>query len=122
MNPAIEIKNLHKSFCQHSGALWKKSPRHSVLSEINLQIQQGESFALLGPNGAGKTTLMRILCTLVLPDSGSARILGFDLAMQASAIRRKVSLLMNEEKSFYWRLTGRQNLRFFASLYGLGAE
>jgi ABC-2 type transport system ATP-binding protein len=85
---------------------------------VSLTIRQGELFGLLGPNGAGKTTLVKLLCTLIVPSSGTARINGFDLA-QAARIQTMIGLVTGDERSFYWRLTGRQNLRFFGSLHGL---
>jgi len=89
-----------------------------ALDRVTFQVAEGEVFGLLGPNGAGKTTLVRILCTLVEPTSGRASILGHDLA-EGQAIRRLVSLTSGEDRSFYWRLSGRENLRFFAALHGL---
>ncbi len=89
-----------------------------AVDHVTFQVGQGEIFGLLGPNGAGKTTLVRILCTLVEPTSGRASILGHDLA-DDHAIRRLVGLASGEERSFYWRLSGRENLRFFAALHGL---
>ena len=74
---------------------------------------------LLGPNGAGKTTLIKILATLVTPDKGEGTIAGFSLESQALAIRSKIGLVSTNDRTFYWRLTGRENLDFFASLYNL---
>ncbi|MDT8305256.1 MAG: ABC transporter ATP-binding protein [Anaerolineae bacterium] len=89
---------------------------------MSLQIAAGETFGLLGPNGAGKTTLVKMLCTLILPTSGSAQVAGYSLG-QPAGIRAGVGLVVTDERSFYWRLTGRQNLAFFAAMHGLqGAE
>lgn len=88
---------------------------------VDLQVREGELFGLLGPNGAGKTTLIKMLCTLVAPTSGRAAINGYDLH-QETAIKRSVGLATSDERSFYWRLSGRQNLEFFASLHGLTRE
>lgn len=74
---------------------------------------------LLGPNGAGKTTLIKILSTLVTPDSGEGSISGLSLATQSLAIRNKIGLVSTNDRTFYWRLTGRENLDFFATLYNL---
>ncbi|WKZ18887.1 MAG: ABC transporter ATP-binding protein [Candidatus Jettenia sp. CY-1] len=73
-------------------------------------------FGLLGPNGAGKTTLIKILCTLVLPTSGRALVNGLDVEKDGKKIRKIIGYVIGDERSFYWRLTGRQNLRFFAKL------
>jgi ABC-2 type transport system ATP-binding protein len=88
----------------------------TALCNLNLQVKKGELFGLLGPNGAGKTTLIKILCTLVLPTSGRALINGYDVMTDDKKIRKVIGFVVSEERSFYWRLTGRQNLKFFATL------
>ena len=78
---------------------------------------------LLGPNGAGKTTLIKILSTLITPDSGEGTIAGLSLATQSFAIRNKIGMVSTNDRTFYWRLSGRENLDFFATLYNLyGSE
>jgi len=84
---------------------------------VDLLVRKGEVFGILGPNGAGKTTLIKILCTLILPTGGTARINGFDLEKESGKVREAIGLVTTDERSFYWRLTGRQNLEFFASLH-----
>ena len=74
---------------------------------------------LLGPNGSGKSTLLRILATTVIADSGEIRVAGHDLRREPGAVRRSIGFLLADERSWYWRLTGRHNLEFFAALYGL---
>ncbi len=74
---------------------------------------------LLGPNGAGKTTLIKILSTLITPDNGEGTIAGLSLATQSFAIRNKIGMVNTNDRTFYWRLTGRENLDFFATLYNL---
>ena len=74
---------------------------------------------LLGPNGAGKTTLIKILSTLVTPDTGEGTIAGLSLVNQSLAIRNKIGMVSTNDRTFYWRLTGRENLDFFATLYNL---
>ena len=93
----------------------------TAVDRVSLEIRQGELFGLLGPNGAGKTTLVKMLCTLVLPDAGRAEVNGFDLSDEAR-VRASIGLVSGEDRSFYWRLTGRQNLEFFAALHGLSAR
>lgn len=88
----------------------------TALHNINIQVKEGDIFGLLGPNGAGKTTLIKILCTLILPSSGSAYVKGYDVTRDEKSIRRLIGYVISEERSFYWRLSGRQNLKFFAKL------
>lgn len=93
-----------------------RDPFHTVLNNINLAIGQGELFGLLGPNGAGKTTLIKILSTLILPSSGGAIVNGYDLSDEPG-VKTSIGLASGDERGFYWRLTGRQNLEFFAVLH-----
>ena len=121
---AIEVNHLTKTFQNPAPFLSSRKPSRvtKALNAVNLSINDGEIFVLLGPNGSGKTTLIKILCTLMLPDSGRVTIAGFDLIQQARSVRPLVSLVFGDEQSFYWRLTGRQNLEFFAALYGLSKK
>jgi ABC-2 type transport system ATP-binding protein len=80
---------------------------------------RGELFGLLGPNGAGKTTTIRMLNTLLLPTRGVARVLGHDVADDPVAVRRNVGYVFGGDRGFYDRLTARDNLRYFADLYGV---
>lgn len=91
-------------------------PDRVAVDALTLHIPRGEVFGLLGQNGAGKTTLVRMLTTLLTPTSGAARIDGLDLVTDAHRIRSRIGLVNGDERSFYWRLTGRQNLEFFAAL------
>ena len=77
---------------------------------------KGECFCLLGPNGAGKTTLIKVLSTLVLPNAGKAFVNGLDVEKDSKKIRGSIGFAISEERSFYWRLTGRQNLEFYLRL------
>lgn len=108
MSYLIEIIGITKHF-----------PKTTALKEINLQVKEGEIFCLLGPNGSGKTTLLKILATLILPAGGTAYINGFEIISQPMAVRASIGLVTGEERSFYWRLTGRENLKFYATLYNL---
>jgi ABC-2 type transport system ATP-binding protein len=90
-----------------------------ALSDVDLEVGRGEIVALLGENGAGKSTLIRILATTVLPDSGSATLVGNDVITEPAMARAALGLMLGNERSWYWRLSGRRNLEFFAALYGL---
>jgi len=91
-----------------------------AVDDVSFAVGRGEVFGLVGPNGAGKTTLVKLLSTLILPTSGTARVNGYDLA-QEQAIKASIGLVTGNERSFYNRLTCRENLRFYAGLYGLSA-
>ena len=120
---AIETFELTKQFPRNKG-LWgfipgsRPSRAVTAVDRVNLTVERGELFGLLGPNGAGKTTLIKLLCTLIVPTGGRARVNGYDLRQEA-AIKASVGLVTGDERSFYWRLSGRQNLEFFAALHGL---
>ena len=90
-----------------------------ALDGVSFSVQAGEIFGVLGPNGSGKTTLMKILSTIILPASGEIRVGGFDIYTDADKIRGLIGLAAGSERSFYYRLTGEQNLRFFAAAQGM---
>jgi ABC-2 type transport system ATP-binding protein len=134
-NWAIEAKDLVKKFPQRApsngnGAQTKKAPARwwpfrkrepkplfTAVDGVSLQIERGEIFGLLGPNGAGKSTTIRMLCTLLEPTSGTAIINGFDITRQATQVRQSLGTLLAGERSIYWKLSGRENLEYFATLY-----
>ncbi len=109
MTPGIEVDGVSKRF----GSTW-------ALRDVSFTVPAGRVVALIGHNGAGKSTLMRIVATAVLPDSGSARVAGVDVVADPAAARRRIGLVLGEDRSYFWRLSGRQNLAFFAALRGLG--
>ncbi len=115
MTPAIVTEHLAHRY---------PSPRGDVhaLRDVSLTIEPGEFFGLFGPNGAGKTTLIRILATLVIPTSGAAQVHGFDVLRQPDQVRALIGLVFSNENSFYGRLTGQQNLEFFAALQNLSGS
>jgi ABC-2 type transport system ATP-binding protein len=90
-----------------------------ALDGLDLDVERGEIVSLLGPNGAGKSTLLRILATVVLPDRGTASVCGVDVVADPGAARRQVGVMIGDERSLYWRLSGKENLAFFAALHGL---
>jgi ABC-2 type transport system ATP-binding protein len=114
MAVAIKAEGIFKSYC--SG--WGRHKKKEVLRGVDLQIEEGEVFGILGPNGAGKTTLLSILSTLLLPDRGRIQILGIDSLRDGQRIREKVNI-SSGNANFVWNLTVRENLHFYAMLYGL---
>ena len=88
-----------------------------ALENVSITVEEGVLFGILGPNGAGKTTLIKVLCTLILPDEGMAYVNGYDVVEDGEKVKASIGLVTSEERSFYWRLTGRKNLEFFASLH-----
>lgn len=126
----IEVENLRKIFRQNtaSGGLIKtllgRVPSEEVvaLSDLSFTVEEGQFYSLLGRNGAGKTTAIKILCTLLLPDGGSASIAGYDVDRDSVEVRRNIGVSIRGERSVYWRLSGRQNLEYFGQLYDLGGS
>lgn len=90
-----------------------------ILQDISFSIEPGQIFTLLGPNGAGKTTIIRILSGSILPHGGTIVINGHDIRCEEQKARRSIGLVIGEERTFYYRLSGYQNLEFFGGLYGL---
>lgn len=120
---AIETDGLSKMFWP---ARSLRRPFHTpepvtAVEGVDLRVRRGELFGLLGPNGAGKTTLIKMLCTLIVPTAGSAQVMGYTLKQEA-AIKRTVGLVVSDERSFYWRLSARRNLAFFAAMVGLSGR
>lgn len=116
----IKIKNLKKTFKRRVSKKEKKYEIITAVNNIDLTIKKGEIFGLIGPNGAGKTTTLKILSTLVVPDSGTIKIDDLDIVKDADQIRRKIGLLTGEfARSLYWRLSGFENLKFFAKIKGI---
>lgn len=119
----ISVRALSKHFVQERGLRdilrGHSSPPIVAVQDVSFDIANGEVFGLVGPNGAGKTTLLRMLSTLLVPTSGSATISGLDVVENATQVRQHIGMVASNERSFFWRLTGLQNLNFFADLYHL---
>jgi ABC-2 type transport system ATP-binding protein len=114
---AIEVRALRKKYVTWRGRIRRTRHENVALAGVDLSIQPGELFGLLGPNGAGKTTATKILTTLLLPDAGEAWVLGLDVIKQTDAVRRRIGFVFGGERGLYWRLSGLDNLRYFADLY-----
>jgi len=113
--PTVEVEDLHREFKGKEGTVL-------ALDGVDLKVREGEVFGVLGPNGAGKTTMIRILSTLLLPSSGSARVMGWDVAKQPEKVRPLISTASGAERAGYDYITARGNLWFFSQLYGLPSK
>jgi ABC-2 type transport system ATP-binding protein len=109
--PAVNVIDLSRTFQS------RRKPPVQALDSVNLTVLDGEVQGLLGPNGAGKTTLVKILTTVLLPSSGRAEIFGHDVVRDEKAVRSMVGVVFGGELGLYMRLTARQNLEYWASLY-----
>ena len=114
--PALDVRSVVKNFRRGRG-LKKKITR--AVDGATLTLNRGELFGLLGPNGAGKTTLVRCIATLLIPDAGTVKVLGHDAFKDSLYCRQRIGLLTSGERTLYWKLSARDNLNFFAALYGL---
>jgi ABC-2 type transport system ATP-binding protein len=122
---AIETRDLTKTYTSkfkvpgHKTSLFGSGETKTLaaVNHLDLEIKKGELFGLLGPNGAGKTTLVKILCTLLPPDEGTALVNGFDVAKQPMQVKQSIGTLFSVgERGFFWRLSGYSNLEFFAAI------
>ncbi|WP_339317104.1 ABC transporter ATP-binding protein [Paenibacillus sp. FSL R10-2734] len=112
MNTAIYVSDLSHIYESKKGKV-------TALKNLNLDINKGEIFGILGPNGAGKTTLIKILSTLLIPMNGNVEILGYDILKFRNIIRKEIGLISSGERGLYWKLTGKENLKYFAELNNL---
>ena len=124
---SIETQDLTKKFFKQKGItdlflhpLQREA--FTSLDSVSIRVKEGEVFGIIGPNGAGKTTLIKILCTLIIPTSGKAYVNGYNVMDESAQVRRSLGFVTTDERSFYWRLTARQNLLFFASLHNLHGQ
>jgi ABC-2 type transport system ATP-binding protein len=117
MPPAIEVHDLVRTYRTREGTFRRRRNTVEALRGVSFSVEPGELFGLLGPNGAGKTTTIKILTTLLLPTSGSARVLGLDPAKQARDVRGRIGYVFGGDRGMYDRLSALDNLRYFADLY-----
>ncbi len=119
---AIEVEHLQRIYRAQIGVFNRSIKEVVAVDDISFDVQQGELFGLLGPNGAGKTTIVKMLATLLIPSLGSARVGGFDVVKQANEVRKRIGFIFGGERGLYWRISGEDNLRYFASLYGVDPD
>ena len=116
---AIETHGITRDFDSRKGFLFREVTHTEALRGIDLTVERGSIFGLLGPNGAGKTTLVKILSTLLLPTRGQAFVLGHDVVRETNWLRPRMGLVLGGERGLYNRINARENLRYFADLYGV---
>ncbi|MDQ2692686.1 MAG: ABC transporter ATP-binding protein [Chloroflexota bacterium] len=119
---AIEVSHLRRTFVSHIGVIKRTAKEIVAVDDVSFEIEEGELFGLLGPNGAGKTTTTKMLTTLLIPTSGTAAVKGFDVVRDADQVRRRIGFIFGGERGLYWRLSGIDNLRYFASLYNVDPD
>jgi len=119
---AVEVDHLKRIFKTYIGIINRKAKEVLAVDDISFQIIPGELFGLLGPNGAGKTTTVKMLTTLLIPTNGTARVFGKDIVKDADEIRSQIGFIFGGERGLYWRLSGVDNLRYFATLYHVEPE
>src|SRR3712207_4770851 len=123
-NLGIEVRCLSKSFSKRKGFARTRRSVTRALDCVSFEVAVGETYGLLGPNGSGKSTLIRVLSTLLVPDSGDVRMLGRSIPGEEAEVRRKIGRV-SVDAAFYKKLSARENLLYAAFLYGLdrtGAE
>ncbi|MEO8354429.1 MAG: ABC transporter ATP-binding protein [Chloroflexota bacterium] len=119
---AIEVSHLRRTFTSSIGVIRRTAKEIVAVDDVSFEIREGELFGLLGPNGAGKTTTTKMLTTLLIPTAGSASVKGFDVVARADEVRRRIGFIFGGERGLYWRLSGIDNLRYFASLYNVAPD
>jgi len=117
--PAIEAIDLVRTYNTHIGVIRRRPISVEAVRGISFEVHPGELFGLLGPNGAGKTTTIKMLITLLLPTSGTARVMGFDVVRDTTAVRQRIGYVFGGDRGLYDRVSGMDNLRYFAELYGV---
>ncbi len=115
----IEANDLRRTYRTSTGTFRRRSLAVEAVRGVSFDVPEGELFGLLGPNGAGKTTTIKMLITLLLPTSGSARVLGFDVVKDARKVRERIGYVFGGDRGLYERLPALDNLRYFAELYGV---
>lgn len=115
---AIEVIDLHRSYRKRKG--WFRSGETvEAVRGISFAVPQGTIFGMLGPNGSGKTTTIKMLSTLLLPTSGTAKVGGHNVVTDEMSVRRELGVLFGGDRGLYNQLSGRENLRYFGRLYGM---
>ncbi len=122
MDP-VEVRNLSKTFTTKEGPLFrKKSKSVTALDGVSFSVKKGEIFGLLGPNGAGKTTTIKTICTLIQQTSGEVYVNGHNAVSDPQKARQDLGVMLTGDRTLYWKLSGRENLEYFAALYHMNRQ
>jgi ABC-2 type transport system ATP-binding protein len=116
---AIVAEHLCKVFSVTKGTLRRTKNQVVAVRDVSFEVSYGELFGLVGPNGAGKTTTIKMLTTMLIPTSGKAAVLGFDVQKSVTKVREKIGIVLGGERGLYTRVNAIDNLRYFADLYGV---
>jgi ABC-2 type transport system ATP-binding protein len=119
---AIEAVDLRRTYETTTGILRRRPVEIEAVKDVSFEVQEGELFGLLGPNGAGKTTTIKMLITLLIPTSGTARVLGLDVVKDAATVRQRIGYVFGGDRGLYERLSALDNMKYFAELYGVPAR
>ena len=115
----VEAEALRRTYRTSTGVFRRRALEVEAVRGVSFAIDRGELFGLLGPNGAGKTTTIKMLITLLIPTSGTARVLGHDVVKDAREVRKSIGYVFGGDRGLYERLSGLDNLRYFAELYAV---
>jgi ABC-2 type transport system ATP-binding protein len=116
---AISAQHLCKVFKVTKGTLRRTKKEVVAVKDVSFEVDYGELFGLVGPNGAGKTTTIKMLTTMLIPTSGKATVLGYDVEKDVTKVREKIGIVLGGERGLYTRVSAIDNLRYFADLYGV---
>jgi len=116
---AIVAQHLCKVFNVTKGTIRRTKTQVVAVKDVSFEVDYGELFGLVGPNGAGKTTTIKMLTTMLIPTSGKATVLGYDVEKDVTRVREKIGIVLGGERGLYTRVSAMDNLRYFADLYGV---
>ena len=116
---AVVAEHLNKVFKVTKGTLRRTKSQVVALKDVSFEVDYGELFGLVGPNGAGKTTTIKILTTMLIPTSGRATVLGYDVQKDVTKVRERIGIVLGGERGLYTRVSAVDNLRYFGDLYGV---
>src|SRR3954469_2889710 len=122
MAAVVDARDLKRTYKTSTGIFKRGSLEVEAVRGVSFDIGEGELFGLLGPNGAGKTTTIKMLITLLMPTSGQAAVLGYDVVKDAREVRKRIGYVFGGERGLYERLSAYDNLRYFAELYGVSGR